>query len=547
MSETGPKRSNAGADWLTPPEDQQGLSAYVETLRERFWVLAITLAVATAAAVLYVTTAEDVYKAEADILVSPVPSFEGSPALGLPLIRESSDPTRDIETASRLITTEAVARRVKEDLDSPLSAQDLLDDVDAEPVAQSQLVAVTAEGETAESASELANAFAEQAVAERIDQLQAVVERQGAAVAASGAGARAVERDEALLGRLASASELQVATPATPPERPASPRRKLSLAAGIAAGLVLGVALAFAWQAIDPRLRREEQLRRRYRLPILGRIPQQARSPVRGPIAPGSLSASSSEAFRTLRGTLTSGAHSGSRSILVTGSSPAEGKSTTAINLASALAAGGKSVILIEGDLRKPTIARSLEVTPEAGLVSVLIESVSLEDALTETETFGARLRLLLADYQGDWISELFTLPAAQRLIDDAKAMADYVVIDSPPLADVIDVLPLAKHVDGLLLVARLGHTRIKKLSELADLLAENSIRPAGFALVGTARPSRSSYQYYVAQGGRLSQPRASGPPASGDRKSGGAQTPSPKPIAYGGRSRASGSPPADG
>jgi receptor protein-tyrosine kinase len=523
MTSAGEKTpTDRSADWLQPPEDQEGLSAYVETLRERFLVVVVTFALVMFGAILYVLTADDVYKASSDVLVSPVPASAGSPATGLPLIRESSDPTRDVSTAAKLITTTAVAERVQRVLGSDETPGDLLDDVTAEPVAQSQLVDVTGEGDTGEEAAALANAFATQAVAERSAQLTEIVDRQTEALADQFGNNSAVARDLAVLERLADSSELQVANPASPPDRPASPRRKLSLVAAAIAGIILGVALAFAWQAIDPRLRREEQLRRRYRLPILGRVPQQARFGS-GPLAPKSLSAATSEAFRTLRGTLTGATRAGShRAILVTGSSPSEGKSTTAINLASALAAGGKSVILIEGDLRKPTIGQSLGVAPKHGLVSVLMESVSIEDALIPTETFGPRLRLLLADYSGDWISELFTLPVAQHLIDDARSLADFVIIDSPPLADVIDVLPLARHVDDVLIVARLGHTRLKKLAELADLLAENDIRPAGFALVGTARPSKSSYQYYVARGEPLARPGAVNPVFGSNGEGGG-------------------------
>ena len=499
MADAGQKTSTA--DWLSPPEEQEGLSAYVETLRERFLVVIITFALVMAGGILYVLTAEDKYETSADVLVSPVPASAGSPAIGIPVIRESSDPTRDVETAAKVITTTAVAERVKRVLNSDETPGDLLDDVSATPVAQSQLVAVTAESDTAEGAAALANAFAEEAVKERSEQLQAIVDRQNEALEGELGRDSSVQRDLAVLERLAESSELQVSDPASAPSQPDSPRRKLSLFAAAIAGLILGIALAFAWNAIDPRLRREEQLRRRYRLPILGRVPQQARFGS-GPLAPKALTAATSEAFRTLRGTLTGRTRPGtSRSILVTGSSPNEGKTTTAINLASALAAGGKNVILIEGDLRKPTIGQSLGVAPRHGLVSVLMESIRLEDALIPTETFGPRLRLLLADYSGDWISELFTLPIAQRLVDDARQLADYVIIDSPPLADVIDVLPLARYVDDVLVVARLGHTRLKKLAELADLLAENDIKPAGFALVGTARPPKSSYQYYVARG----------------------------------------------
>ncbi len=233
MAESGQKSSaTPDAGWLSPPEDQAGLSAYVETLRERFLVVVITFTLVMAGAILYVLTADDVYKAGADVLVSPVPASAGSPAIGVPVIRESSDPTRDVETAAKLITTTAVAERVKRVLNSDESPGDLLDDVTAAPVAQSQLVDVTGEGDTAEEAADLANAFATEAVAERSSQLKAIVDRQTEALQDEFGTQGAVARDLAVLERLAESSELQVANPASPPDKPASPRRKLSLGGG---------------------------------------------------------------------------------------------------------------------------------------------------------------------------------------------------------------------------------------------------------------------------------------------------------------------------
>ncbi len=170
-------------------------------------------------------------------------------------------------------------------------------------------------------------------------------------------------------------------------------------------------------------------------------------------------------------------------------------------------------MILIEGDLRKPTIGQSLGVAPKHGLVSVLMESVSIEDALIPTETFGPRLRLLLADYSGDWISELFTLPVAQQLIEDARALADFVDHrlaaarrrDRRPAACALrrrraDRRPPRAHPDR------------RSSPSSPTCWPRTEIKPAGFALVGTARPSKSSYQYYVARGEPLARPGAVNP-----------------------------------
>jgi receptor protein-tyrosine kinase len=449
--------------------------------------------------VAYVLTAPKTYEAEAKMLVSPVPS-DAFP--GLPVLRESSDPTRDVTTASQFVTNTDVAQRVKERLALEESAEDLLEKVSAEPVAQSNIVAITAEADSPTEARDLANAFAEEAVADKTTSLNAAVDAQLEGLQAQAASNPAVAGQIAQLQSLRASGDptFSIETPATPPENQASPRPVLTVAGGMLAGLVLGIAGAFASQILDPRLRREEQLRRRYRLPILARVPRETGWRKNEPLGPRRVSAATAEAYRTLRGTLEAQppAQAGSRVILVTGAAPSEGKTTSALNLASSLALAGRRVILIEADLRRPSLAQALNVQdPHYGVVSVLIENVQLQDALLSTPTYGQNLQILLADYSGGWIAELFSIPAAQKLVDDARQYAEYVVIDSPPLTEVVDALPLARKADDVVIVTKLSKTRLDKIQQLAELLAENGITPAGFAVVGTPRPSKGEYSYY--------------------------------------------------
>lgn len=515
------------ADWIQPPVDEGGLTQYLQTLRERIWIVIAAVAITTGIALLYVLTADKVYEAEADLLVTPVSSSEAVP-FGLPgLIPESSDPTRDVETAARLVANMEVADRVTDALDSPSSARSLLRKVSAEPVASSNIVAVTAEAGSPASAVEIANAFAAQAVGKQTQQLHDAIDetlprlesrlRQGAG------DPTAIRASIAQLETLRSGPNpsLSVETKADPPSEPASPRPMLSIAGGLLAGLVLGIGAAFGSQALDPRLRREEQLRRLYRLPILARIPRQARNRDK-PLGPLELQAPTSEAYRTLRGTLAvsrRAAGSGSHAILVTGSSPSEGKTTTAVNLSSSLATAGHNVILIEADLRRPGIGAALGLQARYGVASVLVESIALQEALVTTPTFGSNLGILLADYEGGWISDLFALPAARELVAEARRLADFVIIDSPPLTDVIDALPLVDYVDDVVLVAGIGRTHLRKLTQLGELLAEHGVKPAGFAVVGTPRPKRSDYHYYAGRQPRATPPSSQERPAQQDNK----------------------------
>jgi capsular exopolysaccharide synthesis family protein len=498
----------ASTDWLRPPEEQEGLQRYVETFRERSLLIVLIMAITTGIAILYVLTATKTYQAEADLLITPVTGND--PVLAsLGLIGVSADPTRDVETASRLVTNADVAGAVGKSLNTSLSDETLLTKVTAVPVAQSNIVAVTATETSPEAAKQLADAFATEAVEARTDSLHEQIEQQlpvlEAQLQSSGnstVGEAPIADQIAQLKLLASSPipDMRVQTLATIPTSQASPRPVLSIVAGLVAGAILGIVAAFGAQVLDPRLRRESQLRRLYGLPILGRIPKESRVEEK-PLSPRRLSPVTSEAYRTLRATLTAttSRNGPGRVILITGSAPSEGKTTTAVNLAVSLALSGKRVILIESDLRRPVLGSTLQVQPQhGGVVGVLIENIGLADALTPTELYGPNLQLLLADYEGGWIAELFSIPAAERLIEDARQMADYVIIDSPPLNEVVDALPLARLADAVLVVVKLGTTKLDKLAQLGELLAENGVRPAGFAVVGVPRPSRGEYHYYA-------------------------------------------------
>jgi receptor protein-tyrosine kinase len=499
------------AEWLRPRVEQQGLQRYVNTIRERIKLILLITALATAAAVAYVATAEKEYTAEADILVTPV-SQSDTELAGLPLIRSSSDPTRDVETAARLVVNRDVALRVKSQLNLKEGPNLIQEKVTAEPVAQSNLVAITAKAGSKRLARNIANGFATALIQLQTERLHRAVRRSLAALAprvraltpADRAQPDSLAAQYSRLQTLATQDDptLQLQTRAALPGGPSWPKTKLSIVAGIIAGLILGVGSAFALQVLDPRLRREEQLRALYGLPILGRIPRESRGRQQRALAPERLSPSTLESYRTLRATLAAsrrGNNTGAPAVLVTSPSPSEGKSTTAINLASSLALAGNSVILIEADLRRPSIGDALEVSSEHGTGSVLLGMASFQDALVETKAYGRYLRLLLADKSGaasGFMADQLFLPAAQNLVQEAKQLADYVIVDSPPLSEVIDALPLAQQVDEVLVVVRLGRTQLTKLQNLGELLARHDIQPVGFAVVGV--PSTGEGYYYT-------------------------------------------------
>ena len=498
------------------------MQKYLQTLRERSVLIAGVLVITISASLLYLAVADKVYEAEAEVLVSPVGN-DDPVTQGLPLIRESNDPTRDVETAARLVTGRNVAERVRRQLRSSESAANLAESVDAAPVAQSNIVAVTGDGDTPEQARDLTNGFARGVVAERTQELRRQIDQQlpglrerasaeaGTPVAGTqGSASNQLEQLERL--RASGDPTLRLQTSAVAPDAAAAPRPVLTLAAGILAGLVLGVGAAFVLQALDPRLRREDQLRDLFSLPILARIPNEKRASTfsrgrrrfrigprrkrRKALGPRQLSPITLEAYRTLRGMLAASSTSfeEGRSLLVTGASPSEGKTTSAINLASSLALAGNRVILVEADFRRPTMAEALGVRPTIGIGKVLLGNAPLRDALVSVPPFGDTLRVLAVDRAHDALAEVLSLPAATKVLDEARQLADYVVVDSPPLTEVVDALPLARQVDEVLLVVRMGSSNLSRLQRLGELLAQNKITPTGFVVVGVGSSEETSY-----------------------------------------------------
>ncbi|MDQ3103063.1 MAG: AAA family ATPase [Actinomycetota bacterium] len=509
MNQTAPS-------WLAPAPEHQGLRRYVETIRERIWLVVLCSAALAGAALVYGFVVDSVYEARADLLITPVPA-DSVTLTSLGLLRESFDPAREIDTATQLVTTTAVAELVDDEVADGRTPGELLELVEALPVAQSNIVALTAEGSSSDAASELANGFAAAAIEQRTEALYARIDEvlpdlrdQLEELPVDSLTAQEVAAQVGELETLRAGDDptVSLATPASPPESASSPKRLLLVVGAGLVGLTLGVLATFALRLLDPRLRREEQLRELFQLPVLARVPNE-RSRSKQPLGREKLSAAAAEAYRTLRATLVAGrSRSGPTSILITGPSAAGGKTTTAINLATALAVAGKSVILIETDLRRPSIAGVFGIETEQGLVSVLLEESTLDEALISIDTDGGSLRLLLADATGPSVAELIALPMTRQLVDDAKDIADYVVLDSPPLTEVIDALPLVGHVDEVVIVLRLGHSNLRQTKELGELIAGAGGRPAGVALLGVERRG-SDYYYYAPER----------PPKSGGRK----------------------------
>ncbi len=511
----------------------QALRRYLRTVFDHIWLVIACIVVTVAAGAVYVKVTTKQYQATSQMLVSPIASTDDA-LVGLPVLHSTGVPTQDVLTASSLITTPQVAQATIKALHLNMSAPALLGMVSATPVGQSNLVAVQVTASSAVEAEKIANTFVKQVVVTRANQLHAAIaaiipglrSQVAALPPAERVGIGTIGDELSQLEQLQSSNDptITIAAPASLPTGPSSPQTKLTLLAALFGGVIIGIGAAFGWDALDPRLRREDQLRELLNLPILARIGREKRSHRGAPMLPGEMSFASAEGYRTLRAVLTSRAGGAPRAFLVTGSAPAEGKTTSAINLAAAIAQGGSRVILIEADLRRPTIAAALGLTVEFGTEDVLIGEAELEQALVVTRFEGVPMRVLAVRQPGAELSDRLSYAIAQRLIKRAKSLADFIVIDSPPLTAVMDALPLAQIADEVLIVARIGHPRLSRIAELHQLLIQQGKPPTGVLVIGDTASHRGGYYYTENNHGR--QPRTSPSPLSESAIEGRARAP---------------------
>jgi polysaccharide biosynthesis transport protein len=497
----------SGAMMESSSRGPSALTRYYQTVRSHLKLIAACVVVTLAAAVAYVELAPKTYTATAQVLVNPASSAD-TVLFSLPVLHASGDPTQDVLTASSLITTPQIAQATIDALHLHTSPSALLGKIQANPLDQSNIISLQATATSPREAQLLANAFARQVVAVRTAALHRAIALVIPGLRTTVARLPAAQRNgTGTLGdQLTQLEQLQsspdptvsVAAAATLPTAPTSPRKGLSLVVGLFAGLLIGLGAAFAYDALDPRLQREEQLRERFpRVPVLARVPE-ADAHKLGPLTPLDLPIPAAEQYRTLRVTLAARRTNGSQAYLLTGSAPAEGKSTSAINLAAALAQSGENVILIEADLRRPTIAKALGIQKFAGTEEVLNGEVNLTNALSQVKLGTGSFLVLAAHGNNAHEADRLSSIAAQRLVDEARRYADFVVIDSPPITAVVDALPIAKVVDAVVVTARVGHTRLSKLGELWELLGHQGTQPAGIVLVGVDESDELGYAYHM-------------------------------------------------
>ncbi len=289
-----------------------------------------------------------------------------------------------------------------------------------------------------------------------------------------------------LVNQLTDIGVAQINRSAEVPESPFSPNWIRNLLLGLVAGGLGGVGLALLSEALHDAVRTRTDLRSASNgLPVIGTIPEQAGGRRRGgaeqPMLVTQRTGGFREGFRSLRSSLSLLQSSDDlRVILVTSANPSEGKSTTSANIALSMAQIGQRVLLIDADLRSPSIHQFLQVKNQAGL-SDFISTGSDFTTVREQATGEQLIEFLAAGPPSDAVADELANGRFETLIDKLRGSFDLIVVDTPPILPLSDTLQLARSVDGVIFVARSNSTTTGDVEEALD-----RIERVGASVIGT-------------------------------------------------------------
>ncbi len=490
-----------------PGAPQEGaVGSYLRAVTKHPFVVALVLLATLGAALGWLAVRSESYESETQLLVTPLPQADQT-FLGFGPIRDSGDPTRTVQTAAALIETREAAIRTAQELGPGWDAERVLNAVEVRPQGESNVLDVRARAPSRDEAVRLSNSLATEALAIRDEELRSqvvgpIARAEAQLQAARDTGASTVEI-EARLEQLQAVERdgdptlalAQNAVAADPVGAPASVVIVLALLAGLALGSGAAVLLELATR----RIRTDDELLSLYPLPVLSRVPLVTRRmrPGAHRHGPWQMPAAVRESFRTLIAQLrrTGAAADEQAAILLTSPSTGDGKTTSAINLAVALASSGRSVVLLDLDVRKPDVGRSLGLDGGYTAMDLLTMGENGLPELLQTLPYLPSLSVLaITPSAGDSGLLESINEKIPTIVDQARRLADYVVVDTAPLGEVSDALAMTRLMDDVIVVARPGHSNRTNLTIMRDLLGRAGSMPTGYLLIGAAPGASNSY-----------------------------------------------------
>ena len=442
---------------MTEPPQQLDLQAVLNALRDRWKLIALVAVVAAGLALGASLLMPDRYDAEADLLFrqpDPAPNIDPSE----PQPDRAEAPERIAATSLGLASLDKVSARVETKLDTDMSVEELRDSIKLEPQGQADIVTITASAETAEEAALIANTFAAEVVALRREDARAKIQRVIDAIDAKLAG---LPPEEALAGELRrrtqqlsvekglETGEAEVAEKALPPLDKSAPKPLRNTLVALLLGLIVGIILAIVLKRLDRRVESEDEVSDMVGAPVIARIPVERSSGWERELF--------IESFQFLRANLQlrdPGARR--RSIAITSALPGNGKSTVAARLSEAIALSGSEVIVVDCDLRRPSLHEYFGVDPREGVTTALIGRRDPVELLQPTRTPGVRV-LPAGPVLALPASVLAGSTGMAEILEQLSGEADYVIVDTSPVTIGADTSAIASVVDATVMVVDLN------------------------------------------------------------------------------------------
>lgn len=442
-----------------------GLAEYIGILRKRWLSIAVAVAVGACAAFLVTMLTTPTYQAASQVYVS----VRGGASVN-ELAQGSAYTGRQVESYAALATSPRVLEPVIEELGLDSTPYELASRVSAEQPPNTVLITITVRDESPDLVARIANGVA--------DSLATVV--------------RELEQVD---GSQDSPVQVSTVREAAIPADPVAPRAGLNLALGVGLGLLVGVGLAVLRDLLDTRIRSVAHVEAITDASVLGAIAYEEEAAGHPLIIQGNPHTPRAEAFRSLRTNLQFlEAGGGPRTFVISSALPGEGKSTTSINLAIMLADAGSRVLVVDADLRRPSVSAYLGLEGAVGLTTVLIGRASLDDAI---QHWGHQnLHVLASGQVPPNPSELLGSAAMTSIVDELAERYDVVIIDTAPLLPVTDGAVLAKLVGGAVIVVGAGLTHRQQLAGALDALAKVGAKVHGIVINRLAAQERGSYHY---------------------------------------------------
>jgi capsular exopolysaccharide synthesis family protein len=486
-------------------------SRMIVALGRRWWVIVLLAAIAGAGAYFLANRKTKMYSATAALLFQD--SNLDQKLFGNQVL-SSTDPTREAATNQSLVELPTVARLVATQLGIPAST--VQSEVTVGSDSLSDVLTVQATAPSPKFAARLANAyvlqfieFRRQADQSQLSAAQQLVSTQLAKIPSSqqnSATAQNLQKTKTelqLLDSLQTGNALQVQV-ARPPSSASSPTPTKDAFIGVVLGLLVGVGLVVLLERRDRRLKTMPEIEQLYGIPIIGTVPESSSLRTRGGVG----SPREQDAFRMMRAQLRYfDVDRDVKRVMVTSADSGEGKSLVSLNLARA--AGGadnQRTLLIEADLRRPSLAGTLELNGVAGLAELLSQSRDLASGLRElvvtpesVEDYRvlSRFEILLAGAVPPNPVELLESQRMAELMELVGSMYDIVIIDTPPIGVVSDPIPLVHQVDGVLIIARLGRSRRDHAASLMKQLHGLNAHILGLVVNSFSSPGGGYSEYY--------------------------------------------------